>query len=126
MPKILIIEDNPDNLELMSYLLRGHGHEVLSAHDGVAGLARALSEGGLSLIVCDLHMPSLDGYAVAQRLKAHPGLCDVPLVAVTALAMVGDQDKALDAGFDAYITKPIAPREFVGQLERFLPSGDPE
>ncbi len=122
MARILIIEDNPDNLALMRYLLQAFGHDTLAAQDGEEGLARAETETGLELILCDVHLPNMDGYAVAQRLKADPRLRRIPLVAVTALAMVGDRERVLAAGFDGYIAKPIAPREFVGQVKGFLPA----
>jgi two-component system, cell cycle response regulator len=118
-PRVLIVEDNPDNLKLMSYLLRAFGHQVLTAGDGVEGLEVARRE-VIDLIVCDVHLPRLDGCEVARQLKAHPGTSRIPLVAVTALAMVGDRDKVLAAGFDGYISKPIVPRTFVGQVEAFL------
>lgn len=121
MARILVIEDNTDNLELMSYLLRAFGHSVVTAEDGAEGLqavCRELPE----LIVCDVHLPKLDGYEVAQQLKADPELKRIPLIAVTALAMVGDRDKGLAAGFDGYIDKPIDPEKFVGQVEHFLPA----
>lgn len=121
MARLLVIEDNPANLELMTYLLHAFGHDTLTAGDGEEGVALAESE-DVDLIVCDVHLPRMDGYEVAKRLKAHPALCKVPLVAVTALAMVGDRDKVLAAGFDGYIAKPIDPAEFVRQVETFLPS----
>lgn len=117
--RILIIEDNPQNMELMSYLLRAFGHIVLSASDGAEGIEMARRE-MLDLIVCDIHLPGVDGYEVANHLKKHPVLRQLPLVAVTALAMVGDRDKVLSAGFDGYIDKPIEPEKFVGQIEAFL------
>lgn len=119
MARLLVIEDNPANLELMTYLLHAFGHETLTADDGEAGLALAAT-GGVDLIVCDIHLPRLDGYEVAKRLKAHPILCRLPLVAVTALAMVGDRDKVLAAGFDGYIAKPIEPKTFVAEVDAFL------
>jgi two-component system cell cycle response regulator len=119
MARILIIEDNPTNLELMSYLLTAFGHTTLTAYDGATGLETARGEAP-ELIICDVQMPGLDGYMVAQRLKSDPGTCAIPLVAVTAVAMVGDRDRALAAGFDGYITKPIVPEAFVGQVEAFL------
>ena len=122
MARILIIEDNPDNLALMRYLLQSFGHDTLAAQDGEEGVARAETETGLDLILCDVHLPNMDGYAVAQWLKAHPRLRQIPLVAVTALAMVGDRERVLAAGFDGYLAKPIAPRAFVGQVEAFLPA----
>ena len=120
MPRILLIEDNPANLELMSYLLGSFGYSAATATDGGAGLAAALA-GPLDLIVCDIHMPGADGYEVARGLKADPATRAVPLVAVTALAMVGDREKVLAAGFDGYVTKPIDPETFVRQVEAYLP-----
>ncbi|MDQ2696850.1 MAG: response regulator, partial [Pseudomonadota bacterium] len=117
--RILIIEDNATNLDLMAYLLTAFGHRVLTARDGEEGLAAARREAP-QLIVCDVHMPRMDGYAVARRLKSHPALHAIPLVAVTALAMVGDRDRILAAGFDGYITKPIDPETFVRDVTAFL------
>jgi len=120
MPRILLIEDNPANLELMTYLLGAFGYSARTATDGLAGLAAAVSE-PFDLIVCDINMPGIDGCAVARRLKADPARQHIPLVAVTALAMVGDRDKVLAAGFNGYIAKPIDPETFVRQVEAFLP-----
>jgi len=117
--RLLVIEDNPQNLELMSYLLRAFGHTVLAARNGAEGIEMARRE-MLDLIICDIHLPGVDGYEVAQHLKRHPVLRQIPLVAVTALAMVGDRDKVLAAGFDGYIDKPIIPEEFVTQIEAFM------
>lgn len=119
MARLLVIEDNPANLELMTYLLHAFGHTTITAGDGAQGLALA-EAGGVDLIVCDVHLPKLDGYEVAKRLKAHPVLRRLPLVAVTALAMVGDRDKVLAAGFDGYIAKPIDPQNFVSEVDAFL------
>jgi len=120
MAKILVIEDNPTNLELMVYLLKAFGHEPLIAMDGETGLG-TVQHDSPDLIICDIHLPRMDGYEVARRLKNHPALREIPLVAVTALAMMGDRDKVLRAGFDGYIAKPIAPENFVSQVEAFLP-----
>lgn len=120
--RILIIEDNQENLELMVYLLGAFGYETASAITGEDGL-KAARQQRPALIVCDIHLPGLSGYEVARRIKSEPGLRDIPLVAVTALAMVGDRDKVLAAGFNGYISKPIAPETFVQQIEAFLPAG---
>lgn len=120
MARILVIEDNMANLELMLYLLEAFGHTPLSAADGASGVAAAQAE-QLELIICDIQLPDFDGYAVARQLKADPRLRDIPLVAVTAFAMVGDRDQILAAGFDGYLAKPIVPEMFVGQVEAFLP-----
>ena len=118
--RILIIEDNPANLELMRYLLRAFGHTVLTACDGAEGIEMARRE-LLDLIISDIHLPNVDGYDVARAVKKHPGLCQVPLIAVTALAMVGDRERVLASGFDGYIDKPIVPETFVSQIDSFLP-----
>jgi len=120
--RILVIEDNPASLELMRYLLRAFGHEPLLAGDGVEGLeaARRLVP---DLIICDVQLPRLDGYSLARRLKDDAALHGIPLLAVTAFAMVGDRDKLLLAGFDGYLVKPIVPETFVADVEAFLPAG---
>ncbi len=119
--RILVIEDNAANLDLMVYLLRAFGHPVLSARDGEEGLATAGREKP-DLIVCDIQLPKMDGYEVVRRLKADPACRSIPVVAVTALAMVGDRDRVLDAGFEGYLAKPITPETFVQQIEGFLSS----
>lgn len=117
--RVLIIEDNPANRELMTYLLTAFGHSVLGAEDGRQGLEAARRERP-DLIVCDVQLPDLDGFEVARRLQADAGLRSIPLVAVTALAMVGDRDRVLAAGFDGYVAKPINPETFVRQMEVYL------
>ena len=120
MARIVVIEDNADNLALMVYLLEAFGHTVVTAVDGAAGLA-AVPREMPDLVLCDLHLPGIDGYEVCRRLKADPALQRIPLVAVTASAMAGDRARGLAAGFDGYIAKPIDPERFVPQIERFLP-----
>ncbi len=119
MARILIIEDNPANIELMSFLLGAYGHTPLSAADGPRGVAAARSERP-DLIACDVNLPGMDGFAVLAALKTDPQLAGVPILAVTALAMAGDREKVLAAGFDGYISKPIEPESFVAELEAFL------
>jgi two-component system cell cycle response regulator len=117
--RILVIEDNAANLELMVYLLAASGYTMLASQDGEEGFQLAC-EVVPDLILCDLQMPGLDGYEVAQRAGRAAGLRDIPLVAVTAFAMVGDREKALAAGFHGYLAKPIDPDTFVQQVEAFL------
>lgn len=117
--RILIIEDNPANIELMSFLLGAYGHTPLSAADGPRGVAAARSERP-DLIACDVNLPGMDGFAVLAALKTEPQLAGVPILAVTALVMAGDREKVLAAGFDGYISKPIEPESFVAELEAFL------
>jgi two-component system cell cycle response regulator len=118
MARILVIEDNAVNLELMLYLLRSFGHEAIGELDSRAGLEDASSD-GYDLILADLLMPSLDGYELARRIKAERTHVRAPLIAVTAQAMVGDRRRALAAGFDGYIAKPIDPQRFVTQIDSF-------
>lgn len=118
--RILIVEDNPANRELMTYLLTAFGHTVFVAENGLVGLdlgRRLLPD----LIVCDVQLPDIGGFEVARRLHDEPPTQSIPLVAVTALAMLGDRERVLAAGFDGYLPKPIDPEAFVGQIEGFLP-----
>jgi two-component system, cell cycle response regulator len=117
--RVLVIEDNVTNLDLMSYLLRAFGHQALRATAGAAGVEAAARERP-DLIVCDLQMPGADGFEVLRRLHADPATSSIPVVAVTAYAMVGDRERILAAGFDGYIAKPIEPQSFVPQLETYL------
>jgi CheY-like chemotaxis protein len=117
--RVLVIEDNPTNLDLMTYLLKAFGHTTMTATDGEHGVELA-SETHPDIILCDIALPRLDGYGVAQRLKADPALRTIPLIAVTAAAMVGDRDKVIAAVFDGYISKPIAPETFVAEVENHL------
>jgi CheY-like chemotaxis protein len=117
--RILVIEDNLANLDLMIYLLEAFGYSTVAARDGDSGLDAMRGETP-DLVICDIQLPATDGYEVARRIKAEPALRQVPIVAVTAFAMVGDREKALAAGFDGYIPKPIFPESFVSQVEAFL------
>ncbi|HTM48212.1 MAG TPA: response regulator [Bryobacteraceae bacterium] len=118
--RILIIEDNAANLELMVYLLEAYGHTAIAAADGRTGVGRACEEAP-DLILCDIQLPDIDGYEVIRQLKDIPALRGIPRVAVTAMAMVGDRDKLLAAGFDGYIGKPIQPETLVQEVEAFMP-----
>jgi CheY-like chemotaxis protein len=124
MARVLVVEDQAENLDLMVYLLQAFGHEALSAHDGAEGVAAA-TEARPDLVVMDLQMPVMDGYEAVSLLKADPGLASIPIVAVTAFAMVGDRQQIMAAGFDGYLAKPIDPQTFVRQLERHLAPGAP-
>ena len=119
--QILIVEDNATNLELVDYLLKCRGYATVSAIDGEQGL-RSARERRPDLIVCDLQMPVMSGYEVIRELKRDAHLKHIPVVAVTASSMSGDARKALAAGFDGYIAKPLDPEGFVAQIEAFLPA----
>ena len=119
-PKVLLIEDNEQNRYLATFLLEKHGYAVVSAPDGPAGieLARTVKP---SLILLDIQLPVMDGYTVARELRNNPALRDIPIIAVTSYAMVGDREKSLAAGCNGYLEKPINPDTFVTEIERFLP-----
>lgn len=117
--RILLIEDNPQNRYLATFLLERRGHEVVPAETGPQGLALA-ADMRPDLILLDIQLPDMDGYEVARTLKADPELRAIPIVAVTSYAMVGDREKCLAAGAQGYIEKPINPESFVDEVERFL------
>ena len=117
--RVLVIEDQRVNMELMRCLIESAGWTLLAAADGIEGLERARRDRP-DVILCDVHLPGLDGYSVARALKAHPNLRRIPLVALTALAMVGDREKLLAAGFDSYISKPIDVSSILSQIRGLL------
>ncbi|HMJ65872.1 MAG TPA: response regulator [Candidatus Binatia bacterium] len=117
--KVLLIEDNPINLELATDLLEGSGFEVITAQDAEVGVNLA-RETQPSLILMDLSLPGMDGLEATRALKADPQTAAIPVVAVTAHAMKGDEQKALDAGCEGYITKPIDTRMFPTLVMQFL------
>lgn len=123
--RILIVEDNPYSLELMSYLLDAQGHDVRSARTGEEAV-RMAGEQSPDLILLDLQLPGLDGYEVLRTLRARPQFTRVKIVAVTAVAMVGDRERTLAAGFDHYMSKPINPRTFVRELDAFVIGAPPK
>jgi two-component system cell cycle response regulator len=116
--RVLIIEDNLSNLELMTYLLSSFGHAVSKAENGESGL-KAAQSAEFDVVLCDIQLPDVGGEEIARRLKASARTAKMPLVAVTALAMLGDRDRLISKGFDGYIAKPINPETFVPQVESF-------
>jgi CheY-like chemotaxis protein len=118
--RILIIEDDAPSMELVRYLLEAAGHTTLCAVDGGTGVRMALDEQP-DLVLCDLQMPVMNGYQVARSLREYPVWRQVPIIAVTAFSMHGDRAKALAGGFNEHISKPIAPGQFVAQVESLLP-----
>lgn len=121
--KILYIEDNEQNLYLVTFILEKHGYEVCAATDGQEGIELA-SRIKPDLILLDIQLPRMDGYAVAGHLRTNPDLAAIPIVAVTSYAMPGDRAKALKAGCSGYIEKPINPDTFVQQVEQHLSKGE--
>jgi two-component system cell cycle response regulator DivK len=120
-PRILYIEDNPDNRKLVRRVLEAEGYLVLEAPDAFAGLEQAIADAP-DLILMDINLPGMDGYTSTARIKATPGLENVKVVALTANVMRGDREKTLAAGCDGYIQKPIDVDQLPRQIARFLES----
>ncbi len=117
--KILYIEDNEQNFYLVHFILDSRGYEVLWARDGQAGIQVALQERP-DLILLDIQLPIMDGFTVAHVLREKPELDETPIVALTSYAMPGDRDKAMDAGCNGYIEKPINPATFAEKIEEYV------
>jgi CheY-like chemotaxis protein len=113
------VEDNPDNRILISDILDALGYDVIEAIDGEQGVEQAIAERP-DLILMDLSLPHMDGWTAAGTIKAKPDLASIPIIALTAHAMVGDKEKALAAGCDDYISKPIDLHELQTKLAKFL------
>lgn len=118
---ILLIEDNAQNSYLTTFLLESKGFAVVTASDGAAGIELA-KQTVPDLILLDIQLPMMDGYAVASALRNLDAMRHVPIIAVTSYAMVGDREKCLAAGCNGYIEKPINPETFVDEVSTFLPS----
>jgi CheY-like chemotaxis protein len=120
---ILYIEDNPDNKALVQRALEAKGYRFLWAVNGMDGLEMAKQESP-DVILLDINLPDIDGYEVARRLRSETisGLLYVPIIAITANALRGDAEKALAAGCDVYMSKPINIRELWARIEAFLPN----
>jgi len=120
---ILYIEDNPDNMMLVKRALESRGYTLLEAINGLAGVAAAESK-EIDLILLDINLPDIDGYEVARKLRASekPSLAYTPIIAITANALKGDAEKALSAGCDVYMSKPINIRELWARVEAFVPA----
>lgn len=116
---VLVIEDNAQNLYLMTYLLERSGYVVLTAIDGARGIERARDDRP-DLILLDIQLPTMDGHAVARALRGDLGSTCPPIIAVTSYAMPGDRERAIEAGCSGYIEKPINPDRFIAEMERFL------
>ncbi|HEY2987643.1 MAG TPA: response regulator [Candidatus Binatia bacterium] len=119
MAKILLVEDNEMNRDMLSRRLERRGYQVLTAVDGEQGVALAQSETP-NLILMDMSLPVVDGWEAARRLKAAPETRAIPIIALTAHAMVGDRDKAIQAGCDDYDTKPIELPRLLDKIQNIL------
>jgi CheY-like chemotaxis protein len=124
MARILVVEDNKLNMELVTDLLETAGHDVCRAFSAEIGLRMAATESP-DLILMDIRLPGMDGLSAVRALKGDPATRRIPTVALTAQAMKGDALTALAAGFDGYLTKPIDTRAFFGEISRLLRLGQP-
>lgn len=119
MSKILLVEDNEMNRDMLSRRLQRKGFDVVMAMDGQAGVEMASSEGP-DIILMDLSLPVIDGWEATRRIKADPATQNIPVIALTAHAMAGDEQKALDAGCDDYDTKPVKLDRLLEKIEKQL------
>jgi two-component system cell cycle response regulator DivK len=119
VPRILVVEDNPANMKLASFLLESAGHEVLAATSAEAGVGLARAERP-SLILMDIQLPGMDGLQATALLKADAGTRAIPVIALTALAMKGDEERIRAAGCDGYIAKPLDYKQFLATIATWL------
>ena len=124
---ILCVEDNPQNMRLVRKMLNSAGYQVIEAQDGESGYTTILEQRP-DLVLMDVNLPDIDGYEVARRIRASSkhSLAYVPIIAVTANALKGDAEKALSAGCDVYMSKPINIRELWARVEAFVPAPSPK
>lgn len=118
-PRILVVEDNPDNRTLITDLLIALNFQVVEATDGVQGVEMAIQEKP-DLILMDLSLPQKDGWEATRELKANSEVAHIPVIALTAHAMLGDRERALEAGCNDYITKPINVMELTSKLKTYI------
>jgi len=122
--KILYVEDNPQNMRLVRKILKHAGYEVLEAEDGLSGIEMAKSQQP-DLILMDVNLPDIDGLEATQRIRQLPEFAKTPIIALTANAMVGDREKALQAGCDGYLPKPISKTELLKTVGEYLTENTP-
>jgi len=119
MKKILVIEDNETNLYLIRYMLEKNGYAVIEAKGGISGVELALKEKP-DLLLMDIQLPDIDGLDATRRIRASEADGEIPIIALTSYAMVGDRETALAAGCTGYIEKPINPETFIAEIEKYF------
>ncbi|HLO69163.1 MAG TPA: response regulator [Holophaga sp.] len=119
MAKILLVEDNEMNRDSLSRLLARRGYEVVFAEDGEEAIARTLEERP-ELVLMDISLPKLDGYEATRRLRAHPGLGELPIIALTAHAMTSDRERAIEAGCTDFESKPVEFARLLARIQKYL------
>ena len=117
--RILVVEDQEDNRQIIRDMLAGTGYEIIEAENGEEALA-AVAKERPDLILMDIQLPVMDGYTATRRIKADPALRSIPIIAVTSYALSGEDKKAREAGCDAYIPKPYSPRELLAKVRQYL------
>jgi CheY-like chemotaxis protein len=122
MPKLLLVEDHEEIWDFLSRRLRRRGYDVLLAHDGQAGVEKVRSDRP-DVVLLDMNLPVMDGWTAARALKADPDTSAIPIIALTAHALAGDRDKALEAGCDDYHPKPVDFSRLLEQITARLPAG---
>src|SRR5256885_4040897 len=122
MARVLVVEDDANNLDVASRIIRASGHEALVASDGVAGLDLARVERPDAILV-DLLLPRMDGWSLTRSLRTEPWAASIPIIAVSALALPSDRARAIEAGCDDFVSKPFAPAELRAILMRYFPNG---
>jgi len=118
--KILVVEDNDMNMQLVEFLLEEGGYEIVKATSGEEALALTRDGTAPDLILMDIHLPGMDGLSVVRAMKSEQRTSRIPILALTAHAMRGDKDRFLEAGCDGYISKPIDVKTFISSIERYL------
>jgi two-component system cell cycle response regulator DivK len=119
--RILVVEDQADNMQILRDLLTSAGYEMIEAEDGLEGV-RAATAHRPDLILMDIQLPLLDGYEATRRIKADPALRAIPIIVVTSYALSGDEAKARAAGCDGYVPKPYSPRQLLAKIREYLPT----
>jgi len=119
MKKILVVEDNENNLYLITFILEKQGHKVIAAKTGEAGVETALKEQP-DLILMDIQLPGIDGLETTRRIRASTTGGNVPIIALTSYALVGDREQVMTAGCTGYIEKPINPETIMGEIDKYL------
>ena len=122
---ILVVEDQEDNRQILRDLLGNAGYELTEAENGEEAIA-AVARWRPDLILMDIQLPVMDGYEATRRIRTNPDLKSVPIIAVTSYALAGDEDKALAAGCDGYVTKPYSPRDLLAKVRGYLVSMSPD
>ena len=119
MKRILVIEDNETNMYLIGYILRKNGYEVIEARTGEEGVEQAIKDKP-DLILMDIQLPDIDGLEATKRIRESEADGEIPIIALTSYAMTGDRERALKAGCNGYVEKPINPNTIMGEIEKYF------